>query len=97
MCTPRSARSSRSRSALTLVRLALQIPLSILPARIAADVQAQMRIRLFRRVYAARPGTVQSRDREGQLQETMTGQVMQARRAPQQATMLINSASRFSC
>ncbi|HEX4466238.1 MAG TPA: ABC transporter ATP-binding protein, partial [Solirubrobacteraceae bacterium] len=38
---------------------------------------------------------VQSKDREGQLQETMTGQIMQAAVGAQQATMLINSSFTF--
>ena len=62
-----------------MLRLLLQIPLSILPARIAADVQASLRTRLFD-AFTRASWTVQSTDREGQLQETMTGQVMQADR-----------------
>jgi ATP-binding cassette subfamily B protein len=81
-------------AALTLVRIALQIPLSVLPARIAAEVQAAMRRRLFHAFSQASWG-VQSRDREGQLQETMTGQVMQATTGAVQTTMLINSVFTF--
>jgi ABC-type multidrug transport system fused ATPase/permease subunit len=62
---------------LTLIRLALQWPLSILPARIASDVGANMRRRIFRSFSEASWG-VQSRDREGQLQEVMTSQTSQA-------------------
>jgi ATP-binding cassette, subfamily B, bacterial len=61
----------------SLVRLALQVPLSTLPARIAADAQARMRMDLLDSFTGA-PWAVQSRDREGQLQETMTSQLTQA-------------------
>jgi ABC-type multidrug transport system fused ATPase/permease subunit len=80
--------------ALTFVRLALQVPLSILPARIASSVQSQMRLKLFE-AYTRASWDVQSRDREGQLQETMTGQVMQAAAGAQQATMLVNASFSF--
>ena len=62
---------------LSLVRLALQVPSSTLPARIAADIQARMRTDLVDSFTAA-SWEVQSRDREGQLQETMTSQITQA-------------------
>jgi len=55
---------------LTLVRLAMQLPISILPARIAADVQAQLRSRVFH-AFTRASWEVQSRDREGQLQDTI--------------------------
>jgi ATP-binding cassette subfamily B protein len=80
--------------ALTLLRLVLQLPLATLPARIAATVQTQMRTELFD-AYAHASWDVQSEDREGQLQETMTGQIMQAAVGAQQATMLLNSALTF--
>ncbi len=54
--------------ALTLLRLFLQWPLSMLPARIAADVQMRLRTRVFR-AFTRASWEVQSRDREGQLQE----------------------------
>jgi ATP-binding cassette subfamily B protein len=79
---------------LTFVRVALAVPLSILPARIASTVQTHMRIKLFD-AYTHASWAVQSRDREGQLQETMTGQVMQAASGAQQATMLINTSFSF--
>jgi ATP-binding cassette subfamily B protein len=78
----------------TLVRLALQLPISILPARIAADVQSQLRRELFHSFTRA-SWAVQSRDREGQLQETMTSQVMQATLGALQATSLITSMFSF--
>ncbi len=80
--------------ALTLLRIVLQIPLSTLPARVAADVQATMRVRLFD-AFVRADWAVQSRDREGQLQETMTSQVMQATGGALQTTMLINALFTF--
>jgi ABC-type multidrug transport system fused ATPase/permease subunit len=80
--------------ALTLLRLALQFPISILPARIAADVQSQLRKRLFD-AFTHASWAVQSQDREGQLQETMTSQVMQATSGSLQATTLMTSAFAF--
>ncbi|MBA3808711.1 MAG: ABC transporter ATP-binding protein [Solirubrobacterales bacterium] len=77
-----------------LARVVLQIPLSRLPARISADVQAALRTRLFD-AFSRASWEVQSQDREGQLQETMTSQVMQATGGAQQATILINSMFMF--
>ena len=79
---------------LTLLRIALQIPLSVLPARITTEVQATTRRKLFE-AYTDASWGVQSQDREGQLQETMTGQVMQATAGAQQATILINALFTF--
>jgi ABC-type multidrug transport system fused ATPase/permease subunit len=75
---------------LTFLRIVLQVPLSILPARISAGVQAGMRLMLFD-AFTRASWAVQSRDREGQLQETMTSQVMQATAGAMQATMLIQA------
>jgi ATP-binding cassette subfamily B protein len=80
--------------ALTIARIIIQIPLSILLARIPADVQAGLRTRLFGAFSRASWG-VQSQDREGQLQETMTSQVMQATVGAQQTTILINALFSF--
>jgi ATP-binding cassette, subfamily B, bacterial len=77
-----------------LVRLALQAPISILPARIAADVQAQLRRSLFD-AFTRASWSVQSSDREGHLQETMTSQVIQATQGALQATMLITALLSF--
>lgn len=74
--------------ALTFLRIVLQVPLSTLPARIAADVQARLRTMLFD-AFTRASWSVQSRDREGQLQEVMTSQVMSATSGAQQATALI--------
>src|SRR5581483_2854824 len=79
---------------LALVRLLIQFPLSVLPARIAADVQASMRRRLFN-AFTVASWSVQSADREGQLQETMSGQVMQAGSGALQVTSLITSSLTF--
>ncbi len=81
-------------AALTFLRIVLQVPLSVLPARIVADVQAGMRRRLFDAFSRASWG-MQSRDREGQLQETMTNQVNQATAGAMQTTMLINALFTF--
>jgi ATP-binding cassette, subfamily B, bacterial len=79
---------------LALCRLLLQFPLAILPARIAADVQAGFRKRLFS-AYTRASWGVQSLDREGQLQDTMTLQVMQASGGALQMTALIISLLTF--
>lgn len=79
---------------LTVLRLALQFPISILPARIAADVQAQLRRSLFHS-FSGASWAVQSEDREGQLQETMTSQVMQATAGSLQATAFMTSGFTF--
>ena len=63
--------------AFAVVRLALMVPVSVLPARIGADVQARLRLNLFS-AFTHASWTVQSRDREGHLQELMTNQVAQA-------------------
>jgi ABC-type multidrug transport system fused ATPase/permease subunit len=79
---------------LALGRLVMQVPLSLLPARIAADVQARLRRDLFA-AYTKASWGVQSREREGYLQETMTGQVMQATSGAVQATSLITALVTF--
>ncbi len=80
--------------ALALVRLVMQIPISILPARIAAEVQASLRTKLFY-AFTTASWEVQSRDREGQLQDTMTSQTMQATGGAMGATSLLTSALNF--
>jgi ABC-type multidrug transport system fused ATPase/permease subunit len=79
---------------LTLLRLLLQFPLSILPARIAANVQGNLRTALFD-AFTRASWSVQSRDREGQLQETTTSQVMSATAGALQATGLITASFTF--
>jgi ATP-binding cassette, subfamily B, bacterial len=79
---------------LALARLALQAPMSTLPARISSSVQARMRNSLFN-AFTRASWEVQSRDREGHLQEIMTSQVLQATGASLQATSLIISLFTF--
>lgn len=79
---------------LAMIRLAMQFPLSILPARIAADVQATLRTRLLG-AYTNASWELQSRDREGQFQETITGQTLQATGGALAATNLIVNALNF--
>jgi ABC-type multidrug transport system fused ATPase/permease subunit len=79
---------------LAVVRLICQIPASVLPARIASDVQAGLRTKLFH-AYTGASWEVQSRDREGQLQDTMTTQTMQATGGALGATALMTNALTF--
>jgi ATP-binding cassette subfamily B protein len=82
-------------SVLAVVRLALQIPISVLPARIAADVQAKLRRGLFD-AFTQASWEVQSRDREGHLQEMMTSQVVQATQGAMQVNILITAVFTFA-
>jgi ATP-binding cassette subfamily B protein len=77
-----------------LLRIVLQIPLAIVPAQIFASVQSSLRMRLFS-AFTAASWSVQSRDREGQLQEMMTSQVGQATAGAMQATTLITGVLNF--
>jgi ATP-binding cassette, subfamily B, bacterial len=79
---------------LAVVRLALQVPISYLPPRIAADVQARLRKDLFGAFTRASWGA-QSRDREGHLQEMMTSQVVQATLGALQTGILITALLTF--
>ena len=81
--------------ALVVVRVMLQVPLSVLPARIASQVQARLRTELFD-AFTRASWEVQSRDREGTLQETLTSQVLQATGGALQTTQLIISAFTFT-
>jgi len=80
--------------ALTGFRLALQVPISILPARIGAEVQARLRRDLLH-AFTRASWSVQSADREGHLQETLTSQVIQATAGAVQATTLLTSLITF--
>ncbi|HEX3510321.1 MAG TPA: ABC transporter ATP-binding protein [Solirubrobacteraceae bacterium] len=80
--------------ALTILRVLLQAPLALLPARIGADVQARLRRELFG-LFTRASWDVQSREREGYLQETMTGQVAQAAGGALQTTQLVISGFTF--
>jgi ATP-binding cassette, subfamily B, bacterial len=79
---------------LTLVRFVMQWPLSALPAKIASQVQAGLRERIFGAFMRA-SWDVQSRDREGQLQEIMTNQTSQATAGAAQTTSLIIASFTF--
>src|SRR5262249_9659799 len=75
-------------------RILLQAPLALLPAKIAADVQSRLRRELFG-VFSRASWDVQSRDREGYLQEMLTGQVAQATGGALQTTALVIAAFPF--
>jgi ABC-type multidrug transport system fused ATPase/permease subunit len=75
---------------LAVVRLVLQVPLSTIPARMSADVQARLGRDLFG-AYTRASWTEQSRDREGQLQELVTNQALQASYVTASATQLVTS------
>ncbi|HYM44950.1 MAG TPA: ABC transporter ATP-binding protein [Solirubrobacteraceae bacterium] len=79
---------------LTLLRLAFQVPISVLPARIGADVQAGLRRRLFDS-FSRSSWEAQSRDLEGHLQEIMTSQVISATSGALQASTLLTSLFTF--
>lgn len=81
-------------AALALLRLILQVPIAYLPARMAADVQAQLRTGLFG-AFTQASWAAQSRDREGHLQEMMTSQVVQATQGALQLTVLITAGITF--
>lgn len=80
---------------LALVRLVLQGLVAALPARISSNMQAQLRSQLFE-AFTRASWTVQSRDREGYLQETLTNQVMQITAGTLQATILVSALLTFS-
>ncbi|HTW43577.1 MAG TPA: ABC transporter ATP-binding protein [Solirubrobacteraceae bacterium] len=80
--------------ALTIVRLIMQVPLSLLPARIAADVQMALRTKVYD-AFTRASWEIQSKDREGQLQELMSKQVAQATGGALQATSLMTSVFTF--
>lgn len=80
--------------ALAVIRLILQVPISVIPSRIAANVQARMRKDLFDSFTSASWG-VQSEDREGHLQEMLTSQVVMATQGALQATTLVTALLTF--
>jgi ATP-binding cassette, subfamily B, bacterial len=80
---------------LAIIRIALQVWISFLPARIAADVQGSLRRRMFE-VFTNASWGMQSRDREGHLQEIMTSQILQVSQGSMQATMMIGSLFTFA-
>ena len=80
---------------LAVIRIALQVLISFLPARMAADVQGRLRRRTFE-AFTDASWEMQSRDREGHLQEVMTSQVMQASQGALQATILVTALFSFA-
>jgi ATP-binding cassette, subfamily B, bacterial len=80
--------------ALTAIRIVMQFPLSILSARIGAEVAAGLRTRIFH-AFTHSSWDVQSRDREGLLQEIMTNQTSQATGGALQATGILNLSITF--
>ncbi|HUA12651.1 MAG TPA: ABC transporter ATP-binding protein [Solirubrobacteraceae bacterium] len=80
--------------AAALIRLAMQFPISYLPAKIGSQVQSQLR-RDVSRAFARTSWAEQSSDREGYLQETMTTQVLQATQGALQATSMLAALTAF--
>lgn len=80
--------------ALALVRLALQGVVSVVPARITADLQAQLRRETFA-AFTRASWSEKARDREGHLQELLTSQIAQSTMGALQATALIVSLMSF--
>lgn len=81
-------------AALALLRFALQALLAWIPARIGTDMQARLRRELFE-AFTRASWAVQSRDREGHLQELMTDQMAIAAAATLWTTILLTSAFTF--
>lgn len=79
---------------LAAARLLLGLAIARLPARIAADMQARWRSEVLASFTHA-SWTVQSRDREGHLQELMTSQVNQAIQAAMQALVALPGGAMF--
>lgn len=80
---------------LALVRLALQWVVSYFPARIAANLQAELSNEVFT-AFTQASWEVQSRDREGHLQELATNQVAQATLGALQAATLVVATLTFA-
>lgn len=80
--------------ALAFVRLLLQLALAWLPTRIAANVQAEVRMELFEAFTRASWG-VKSAEREGHFQELMTNQINQAAGAVMNLALVTSSAAMF--
>lgn len=81
--------------ALTVVRVALLAWSSLLQARLAADVQMNLRGELFGSFTHA-PWDLQSQEREGQLQEMLTSQILQATAGTLQFASLVSSLITFA-
>ena len=72
----------------------IQIPATIIPTRIGTDVGARIRLDLFN-AYSTASWEVQSRDREGQMQETLTNQAGSASSAVGSLLAFITSSLSF--
>jgi ABC-type multidrug transport system fused ATPase/permease subunit len=72
----------------------LQVPQTLLPARVMASVWARLRMNLFES-FSNASWEVQSREREGKLQEIMTNQAGQATQGLGGLLSLINSTLTF--
>ena len=75
--------------AFALVRLIIQAPVSYFPARICADIQARLRMRLFT-AFRKAPWAVKAADGEGSFQELATDQVYQATQGVLNATSAVS-------
>lgn len=80
--------------AVALVRGILQLALAYLQSSIAANVQLSLQTRLFS-AFTRASWTVQSRDREGDFQELLTTQALNAASCVQIAMALLLSATMF--
>jgi ATP-binding cassette, subfamily B, bacterial len=77
-----------------VLRLGLQVGVAYLPARIAADVQSDLRNRLFDG-FSDASWHLQAEERDGDLQELLTNQLTQAMQGVLYASALITSALAF--
>ena len=80
---------------LAMIRLATYAALSFLPAHIGGNVQAELRSDLFD-AFSRSSWSVQSRDREGHLQEILTNQATQAAQGALGAALLISALLPFA-
>jgi ABC-type multidrug transport system fused ATPase/permease subunit len=76
---------------LALLRLFLQAPLSILPARIVSNTAAKLQRGAFA-AFTRASWAEKSRDREGHLQELLSNQIWQASQGSVATTTLVSSA-----
>jgi ATP-binding cassette, subfamily B, bacterial len=72
----------------------LQVPQTVIPARVMANVWSRLRMNLFER-FSDASWELQSREREGRLQEIMTNQAGQATQGLGSFLALINSTLTF--
>jgi len=76
------------------LRLVTQLPIAMLPARMASDAQARMRRQLFA-AFSNASWEEQSRDTEGHLQELVTSQASQAAGAVASVAGLVSTLLTF--